>query len=165
MRPPESFDSNEWFIIAVCILLITLSLFLRRRFLFTQMLIIFTVNFFLASSLDHILAGQPYDLYDIMDVPEFEIFDFIIYVIIYPLSGYLVLYFFSIWRDKGLADVLFLLIASLATVGLEWIANQFHVYEHINWSYYHSGISYLGVFCINMAVYFWITDDKFFQKN
>lgn len=160
MRLPETFNSNEWFIIAVCIILIILSFPLKRSFLFSQIIVIFTVNFFLAASLDHILSGPPYDLYDIMDMPEFEIFDLVMYLLVYPLSGYLFICFFSIFIEKGFPVIVFLFMSTLTTVGLEWISVQFHVYKHLNWTYFYSFISYLGIFCINIALYFWFANEN-----
>jgi hypothetical protein len=160
MRLPETFNSNEWFIIAVCIILITLSLLLKRSFLFSQIIVIFTVNFFLAASLDHILAGPPYDLYDIMDMPDFEIFDFIMYLLVYPLSGYLFIRFLSIFIEKGFPVIVFLFLSTITTVGLEWVSVQFHVYEHLNWTYFYSFISYMVIFCINIALYFWFVNEN-----
>lgn len=156
MRFPEVFDRNEYFIIAVCIFLIVLTFCLKRKFKYSQTFVIFTLNFFLAASLDHILAGPPYDLYDIMDIPDFEIFDLIIYLFIYPLSGYLFMYFFDIWQNKGLPSVHYLLLASLLTVTLEWFSNQFHIFVHNEWTYFHSFISYFLIYCLNVCVYFWL---------
>jgi hypothetical protein len=156
VRLPETFNSNEWFIIVVSLFLIMLSFILKRRHLFSHIAVIFTLNFFLAASLDHILAGSHYDLYDIMDVSEFEIFDFIIYLFIYPLTGYLFIYFLDIWKEKGFSVILFLLLTSFITVGLEWIAIRFYVFEHKDWTYFHSLFAYFLIFCINATVYFWM---------
>lgn len=156
MRLPEHFNSNEWFIIAVCILLISLTIALRQRIPYSRIFVIFTLNFFLAASLDHILAGPPYDLYDIMDVPEFEVFDFIIYLFVYPFSGYLFIYFYDIWHKKGFHSVYYLFLTSFITIGLEWISNQFHVFHHKDWTYFHSFMSYFVIYCLNLRVYFWM---------
>ncbi|MFD1359323.1 hypothetical protein ACFQ4X_15480 [Fictibacillus halophilus] len=156
MRAPEVFNSNEWFIILVCIFLIIVATVLKRKISYSQIAVIFTLNFFLAASLDHILAGPPYDLYDIMDIPDFEVFDFAIYIFIYPLSGYLFVYVFEISDKKGFPAFFYLLVSSLITLGLEWISNQFHVFKHNEWTYFHSFAAYFFVYSVNLGVYFWM---------
>lgn len=156
MRLPEHFDSNEWFILVICLFLIVLTAVLKRRMYYSQITVIFTLNFFLGASLDYILAGPPHDFYDIMDVPEFEVFDLIIYLFIYPFSGYLLLYFLDLWKLKGFPVIFYVFFSSFMTTGLEWLANQFNVYEHNVWTYYHSFIAYYFIYCVNACAFYWI---------
>ncbi len=158
---PKHFDSNELFVIASIILVLTISVFLPLRFSPSKVVYILMFNFFLAVVVDQILAVPPYDLYDIMDNPQLGNYDVIIYLILYPATVYI---YMTLVKSIGLhrrVAIAFLLIGySSLMLLIEWFASQLGVYKYHGWTYYLSGISYLIIFSLNLLVLYYITSVK-----
>jgi hypothetical protein len=150
---PNKFDKNEVFIFVSLLIVLTVSVFLPKRFSLTQVVYILVFNFYLGVIVDQILAVPPYDFYDIMDKPKMDIMDLIIYTLIYPLSAYIFYYFADKLRKKNRAAIfIFILGYSAISLGLEWIASKLGVYKYNDWSFMFSGLAYLLIFSINTLV-------------
>jgi hypothetical protein len=109
-------------------------------------------NVFLGQTVDYIIAVPPYDLYDVNDRPNYEIFDFILYFLLYPPTAYLVIYFYNKWRIKGLYVIAYIVGCAILTVGLEWVAHFFHVFTYKNWILIYSFPVYFAVYGLNILV-------------
>lgn len=153
LYPPKHFDANEWFLLTVTALEIAVAFALPRRFSLLTLVVIVAFNFYLAQMIDLIIAIKPYDLYDINDFPQYEIADFLIYVLTYPPMAYLVLYLYDRWQPKGWKLVGYVLGWSLFTAGLEGLSLLFHVFSYKGWELHYSFYVYTGVFGVNIMLF------------
>ncbi len=151
LYPPMSFDENEWLIIIFGLIIWVIMIKLPKRFSGLVILLIWTLSIFLTQVADFTLAIKPYDLYDIMDRPEYEIFDIIIYYLIYPPMAYFALYFYDKWKFQGWKLIFYVLFCTTITIGFEWIADQFNVFTYKGWKLYYSPFVYVLVYAINIA--------------
>jgi hypothetical protein len=163
---PKKFDSNELFILAVLLLVLTVFAFLPKRFTKSQVVFIIIFNFFLGVVVDQILAVPPYDFYDIMDKPKMDIMDLIIYTFLYPLTAYFFFFLSDVVIKKNRAAIALMIIGwSSFVLGLEWLASQFGVYNYKEWSYILSAFSYLIIFSLNTLVLFYIKNVQLKTQN
>lgn len=150
--PLEKFDGNEWFIIISLVLVFTIVLLLPKRF--PALVVVFTMlfNVFLGQTVDYILAVPPYDLYDINDSKKYELFDCLLYFVLYPPTAYLVIYLYAKWKLNGVYLIAYILICAGITTGLEWLADLFHVFKYNQWKIIYSFPVYIAVFGLNILV-------------
>jgi hypothetical protein len=151
--PLEKFDENEWFIIISLVLVLTICFLLPKLFSILVVVFLLVFNIFLGQTVDYILAVPPYDLYDINDQKQYELFDGILYFILYTPTAYLVVYFYVKWRIKGILLFAYILTCSLLTTGLEGAANLFHVFNYNEWKLIYSLPVYVAVYVLNIIVY------------
>jgi hypothetical protein len=154
---PKKFDSNELFIFASLLLVLTVFVFLPKRFSLSQVVYILTFTFFLGVVLDQILAVPPYDFYNIMDSPKMDIMDLLIYMLLYPITAYIFFYIADLIENKMRAAIVIFIIGwSSLVLGLEWLASQHGVYKYNEWSLTLSTFSYLIIFSLNTLVLYYI---------
>jgi hypothetical protein len=149
MTPPKHFDINEWFIIFAALTVITVAVFLPKRFNVTQIAVVWAFSFFLAISTDHIIAGVPYDMYDIFDSPKYEYFDLFTYLLVYPPVIYIYIYGYDKWRPSGFFAFLYILFWALATTGFEYLATLVHVFKFKGWNHLYSLPTYMLVYVLS----------------
>lgn len=152
MYPPEKFDGNEWFILISLTLVLIIALLLPKRFPPVVVVFMMLFNVFIGQTVDYTIAVPPYNLYDVNDISEYEIFDCLLYFLLYPPTAYLVIYFYNKWRIKGLYVIAYILGCALITVGLEWLAVLFHVFKYNGWKLIYSGPVYFGVYGSNILM-------------
>jgi hypothetical protein len=118
------------------------------------MVVVFVMlfNVFLGQTVDYILAVPPYDLYDINDSKQYELFDGILYFLLYPPTAYLVIYFYIKWRIKGVYIIAYIVGWALITTSLEWIATLFGVFKYNGWKLIYSAPVYIAVYTLNILV-------------
>lgn len=155
MSTPEHFNANEWFVIATSLLMIAVFLILPRRFTVTQIIVILVFNFFAGTTGDTFLGGPPYNFYDIMDRPSFGYFDLSTYIFDFPLTAYVVIYFFDKWQIKGLLLFGYLLGWAIVTLIMERIADLVNVFTYNHWHLYDSLIVYFISYGLNILVFIW----------
>jgi hypothetical protein len=145
---PIRFDLNEWSVLIASATLVGLLIVLPKRFpaYFTFMNLVFTI--FLVMSVDDVLAVPPYDLYDWMDHPEFELFDVFTYFFMYPPMGYLFLYFYDRWHLNGWRYLVYVFAWTAFSIGFEWVCLKVHILHYRGWSLVYSVPVYLAVFGI-----------------
>lgn len=146
---PVRFDANEWWILAGLIVLTFTFLLLPKRFppVLTFVLLLFTAN--VAITVDFILAPDyPFNAYDAMDTPQYDLFDFILDTINYSLYGYLFLYVYDRWRPKRWRFVLYMLGWIAVSLVMEWISIQLNVFRYIHWNLAYSAIAYACIFSL-----------------
>ncbi|MFC5452328.1 hypothetical protein [Paenibacillus aestuarii] len=149
---PLKFDANEWFILIAILFVFTTVLLLPKRFSTLFIVFMMLFNVFIGQTVDYLIAVPPYDLYDVNDRPDYELFDFLLYFLLYPPSAYIVLYFYSKWKIKGLYVIAYILGCALLTTGLEWIAHFLHVFTYKGWKLVYSFPVYIGVYSFNILV-------------
>ncbi|MCX7570922.1 hypothetical protein OS242_13315 [Tumebacillus sp. DT12] len=74
---------------------------LPKRFPTSVTVLLFLFNAFFGTTADHVIALEPFDLYDTGGSPQYDFFDLLIYTIIYPLMGYLFAYTYDKWQFRG----------------------------------------------------------------
>jgi hypothetical protein len=158
---PKHFDENEWFIIVI--ILLSLSLFkLPKRFPtgITILIIVFSMS--LPKIIDHSIAADPYNLYDLNDSNKFELFDVLLDAL-YPPFGYLCVYLYDLLHPKGYKIVLYILSWTVIGVGFEYIAIQFNVFDHHGWKLIYSLPTYIATLSIYLLFYEFLT--QFYKKT
>lgn len=150
--PLEKFDENEWFIIISLVLVLTIARLLQKQFSTMVVVFVMLFNVFLGQTVDYILAVPPYDLYDINDQKQYEIFDGILYFLLYPPTAYIVIYFYDKWRITGIFVFAYIIAWALITTGLEWIATVFQVFKYNGWKLIFSFPVYIAVYGLNIMV-------------
>jgi hypothetical protein len=151
--PLEKFDENEWFIIISLVLVMTIAWLLRKQFSTMVVVFLMLFNVFLGQTVDYILAVPPYDLYDINDQKQYELFDGILYFLLYPPTAYIVIYFYARWRIKGVLVFVYLIAWAFITTGLEWMAAVFHVFKYNGWKLIFSFPTYIAVYALNIMIF------------
>lgn len=147
------FDTNEWFIIITALLVAVIFLLLPRRFSFTQIVVIFVLNLFFGEVGDKILAGPPYDFYDVMGSPLFEWGDAVTYLFHYPMMMYFFLYFHDKWQPRKLPFIGYLIGWIVMTIAWERIAALFHVFTYNHWGILDSFVVYFLAYSFNLIVF------------
>ncbi|HEX6923166.1 MAG TPA: hypothetical protein VF149_05015 [Bacillales bacterium] len=153
MTLPKQFDINEWFLIGTSLLMIVIFFSLQRRFAYVQVVVILVINFFLAAVLDNILAGPPLDLYDVMDRPEFGYMDFFTYIFVYPLTAYVVVYYYDKWQVNKQWLFWYVIGCAGVALGLERLSSLFHVFSYNHWPIYGSLIVYFLSYFLNIMIF------------
>lgn len=153
MKGPVHFDSNEWFIIITALLVTVIFLSLPRRFSFTQIVVIFVLNLFFGMVGDDILAGPPYNFYDVMDSPLFEWNDLLTYFFQYPMTMYFFLYFYDKWQPQKLPLLGYVIGWIMMTIVWERIAALFHVFTYNHWGILDSFVVYIFAYSFNLIVF------------
>lgn len=146
------FNGNEWFIIAGLIVGISIMYFLPKRFPKKISIVFFMCGVFSGFFFDHSLSVEPVDYYDVNDKSTYQIMDFLSYVSYGPIS-YFFFYFYD--RLKPSSSLLYILIWSFISVGLEWCAEKvgvFH-YKHGYQLYYSFPIYLLVNSCWTLLYY------------
>jgi hypothetical protein len=151
--PLDKFDENEWFIIISLVLVMTIARLLRKQISTMVVVFLLLFNVFLGQTVDYILAVPPYDLYDINDSKQYELFDGILYFLLYPPTAYIVIYFYARWRLKGVLVFAYLITWAFITTGLEWMAAVFHVFTYNEWKLIFSFPTYIAVYGLNIMVF------------
>lgn len=152
MPLPESFDQNEWYLIISLFITFIFVLILPKRFPISITILIFLFAATVARVTDHILAGPPLDLYDVMDNTKFELFDLFSYFLYAPFA-YFFVYFYVKWNIKGFFLFLYILACSISGVFFEWFSHYFHVIEYKWWKLPYSLTVYLIVQPVTLIFY------------
>lgn len=150
---PEKFDVNEWFILGALLGSLLVFLLLPKRLPkpITPLIVLVSISF--PSILDHSLAVNPHNLYNLNDRKDYEIFDLILYLV-YPAFGYLYVYLLNLLQWKRLKLVAYLLIWTLFSVVFEMTLTKIHVFVLTGWKHVYSLPVYIAV--LTLTYYFFI---------
>lgn len=140
----RAFDLNDYFLLALILIGVGLIYKMPKRFPRSVTCLILLFCSTVASMLDNSLGGNIFDLYDIMDGPQYTIMDFFLYFM-YPPSGYFFLYYYDRLRVKGIRTVLYITGCSLLAVLLEWACVKAGIFH------YKKGYLISYSFCIYIA--------------
>lgn len=146
---PDSMGSAEWFVLGAIFILSLLFFLLPKRFPTSVTVLLFLFNAFFGTTADHVIALEPFDLYDTGGSSQYDLFDLLIYTIIYPLMGYLFAYTYDKWRFRGSYQTVQLLLWVALSVLIEAASVQMGVYRYKSWTLAYSAISYFIIFIVN----------------
>lgn len=121
------FNLNEWFIIIGLCIGITTVIILPKRFPKKTAIVFFVCGIYTGFFFDHSVSVQPVSFYDVNDNSSYQFMDFLSYLSFGPLS-YLFFYIFDKLRPKS--KPLYILIWSLISLGIEWLATHAGVYHY-----------------------------------
>jgi hypothetical protein len=161
MPLPIKFDTNEIFIIVIGIILTLIAVkLLPNRFTYTTSIILYLHKIAVAIVVDHLLAGPPLDLYDVMDTSKFEFFDLIIYFFVYGPFTYIIIYIYDKWfyHKSLLKKFIYLLLITLINIGSEFIGTKLNIYMYKGWKLYYSIPVYLIVYSTNFYLLKYLKD-------
>ncbi len=156
LYPPLKFDENEIFIIILLVFTYILLFAIPRHLNRLEILLIWTLNVYLVFTADMSLAVPPADLYDTMDIPEHEIFDFIIFFFGYFPIAYFAMNYFKARTFSFKQIILFIVVCALLTTMLEWVAVKLNVFTFKGWKSYLSFLIYLVVYSLNVLLFLYI---------
>lgn len=125
----KSFDWNEWFVI---IMIFSLNgLIIKTPGIFTKMegiahyLYGITIVYFF----DHTLSTKPWDFYDVNDNSNFQLVDFLYYIMNGPISYYFI-YLYQKLKIGGFRTLLYLFIWSGFAVLTEWVGFKIGLFHY-----------------------------------
>ncbi|WP_261300548.1 hypothetical protein [Paenibacillus andongensis] len=124
----NKFDFNDYFLLSNIAIVYGIVYFMPKRFSNSTSLPLFIYGSTLACMLDNSIGGGIFDLYDIMDGPEYSVMDFVVYFLYAPF-GYFFIYFYELFHLKGMKTVVYIVLFSLLSVAFEWLyllAGVFH---------------------------------------
>ncbi|GAA4726916.1 hypothetical protein [Brevibacillus fulvus] len=162
--PDIQFDSNEWMVLIISVLLLLLFAKLPRKMPPALIVLVMLLGSFLGLTIDRILGTDyPFDLYDTFDTPKFDWIDAVIYLIPYPLYCYFFSALYDYWRPQGWARFGLAFILACLTVFLEWIATLFGVFTYNHWKLLWSFYFYLPLIYLYTLFVDYIR--KLYEKN
>lgn len=151
---PKKFDENEWFTIAITILVFTVCIYLLKKhpvFLRTEVIALLLLNLLYSTVGDYTLAMKPYDFYDTVDHDSGEIMDILLQNIVYPFTIIILVFFYVRWKPNKL---LYTILGATILLGLEWVSvKYFHLFTLKSWKSWYSFFFYLPVLWINIWFY------------
>lgn len=149
---PIEFSKNEWFVILSLIASYSVFFLPRRKFSLSIIILILVFSATIARISDHLLAGPPLDLYDLMDSSRFEMFDIFSYLLYGPFA-YIYLYLYEKFKIKHIYTFLYIVAFSIFSVGYEWITVVFGVFTFKEWKSIYSFPVYLFVTSLTILYY------------
>jgi hypothetical protein len=139
----HAFDMNDYFVLSCIVVAYVIMFVLPKRFPLPVILLLMLFSSTAASMLDNSIGGHIFDLYDIMDGPEYTIMDFIVYLLYAPF-GYFFMYIYDFFRLKGMLAVGYIALLSLLSTGFEWVCLQAEVFHYKDaYSIYYSFLIYI----------------------
>ncbi|MBD8069438.1 hypothetical protein [Bacillus sp. PS06] len=165
---PKKFDENEIFVLIVISGLLLISILTKKLFPIHVFLPIIFINSFIGQLYDVFLAIPPFDIYDSFDTTKYDLFDAVLYLIVYPLYGYL--FFYSFERFYRISAWIHVIAWAGASTFFEWVSLYFNVFQYDNWHISYSFPVYLSVFTTHVFFYRWLTKQlkhpsKRYQQN
>jgi len=106
--------------------------------------LIMVISLAIPLSLDHSIGVPPIDLYDTNIFPWLTLSELPTWGL-YPISGYLFIYFYDKWKIKGLSIPIYVLAWTLFGTVFEAIAVSFGVFIYKGWALRYSFLIYLIV--------------------
>lgn len=159
---PLNFDENEWFIILNLLLGVIVVYILPKRFATVITILIMLFSMSIAKIIDHAIAGEPLDLYDIGDQKKYELWDVIGYFMYLPYA-YLSIYLYDKLNPKGIFLSVYIILMSLSGIIFEWIAIKFHVFKYEKWTLFYSFSVYLAVSIVHILFFNFLK--KYLKNN
>ncbi|MEK6452687.1 hypothetical protein [Caldifermentibacillus hisashii] len=156
MKLPNSFDSNEWFVLICMFIAFSILYLLPKRFPLSVTILIMLYSSTTARFADHILAMPRIDLYDIMNSPYYDLFDIFTYVLI-GLAGYFFVYVYDRFRIKGFWIAVYIVIWSVFGTAYELLSSYFKVFIYKGWKPSYSFTFYLFIQSLTLLFFKYVT--------
>ncbi|WP_127498348.1 hypothetical protein [Paenibacillus glycanilyticus] len=161
----QQFNSNELYVITLMTVGFTFYRLLPRTL--SPLQTAFTMLLSVTSGLifDHTIAIPPFDLYDTGDNSNYEVFDFISYLMYAPY-GYMYIYGFERFRISGIVTIGYMLVWAAIALLFEWLGVKCGVF-HYKHGYHilYSIPIYLVVLSIQLGAYRAAFSSHRWQKN
>jgi hypothetical protein len=127
----KSFNINDYYVIAISILLWIVYFFLPLKLSkqMTVMIILFSIT--VASVFDNSFGALAFDFYDIMDGPDYTVMDLAVYFL-YPPFGLYFVFLYKKLKIHRRTYMPFIFILSILAVGFEWISHEMNVFSYKN---------------------------------
>jgi hypothetical protein len=127
----KGFGLNDYFVIAAIILSWSIYFYLPKVFSKQITILIFLYTMVCASIFDNSLGADPFDLYDIMDGPDYTGMDLMIYLL-YPPAGYIFLFVVKTFDISGRFIILYITLATFVSICFEWVYFKMNVFHYKN---------------------------------
>jgi hypothetical protein len=125
----RAFDMNDYFVLICIVIAYGVIHLMPKRFPKSVTLLLLLFSSTLASMLDNSIGGHIFDLYDIMDGPAYTIMDFVVYFMYAPF-GYIFIYFYELFRLKGILTVGYIALFSFLSTVFEWVCIKAGVFTY-----------------------------------
>lgn len=149
---PKELSANEWFVIISIIASYPVFFLLRRSFPVSMIILIVLFSATIARMADHVLAGPPLDLYDLMDSGKYDLFDILSYLLYGPFA-YIFLYIYEKINIRGMYTFFYIVALSIFSVAFEWITILFGIFTFKEWRSIYSFPVYLFVHSLTILYY------------
>lgn len=148
------FNANEWFVVIGLVVGYTAIFLLPRQFPPKHAILYALYGVFGGFFCDHTLSVSPFNIYDVNDTSNFQIMDFLSYLMYAPF-GYVFMYVYERLRIKPKWIPVYILAWSLVSVCIESLTVQLGVFHYKK--QYRLGYSFpIYVFfqSVQMAMYY-----------
>ncbi|MEH7332960.1 hypothetical protein V7161_10005 [Neobacillus drentensis] len=125
----KGFGLNDYIVITAVFSSWTIYYFLPKIFSKQFTVLIFLYSLTISGIFDNSFGATPFDLYDIMDGPAYTVMDILVYFL-YPPAGYIFLFLYKKLRIRDQHLVLFILISTAFSIGIEWIYHKMGVFKY-----------------------------------
>jgi hypothetical protein len=166
LKLPIHYNANEWFVDVVIVFLIIIFVCLPKKLPTHQIVLIMLFNTALGKMVDKLLGiNYPFNLYDTMDTPEYDLYDFLIYTFIYGIYGYIFAHFFAKLqlKKKSIALLFYLLLWVGMSTFFEWLSVVFEVFKYNRWNLAFSALAYFLIFFLQ--TFFFQAIDYYTKKR
>jgi hypothetical protein len=154
------FNQNEWVVIILAIIGLTLFWRHRKRFPMKEALIYLLYSIFISIVLDHTISIEPFDFYDVHDSSSYQFIDFLTYVMYGPF-GYFYIFIYDYFKIKSSFAPIYILFYSLISMVFEFVFVYIGVFHYKNgYKLYYSLPVYLLVFSLFFLLYRYINQNK-----
>ncbi|MDQ0914698.1 hypothetical protein [Paenibacillus sp. V4I5] len=166
LKLPEHYNANEWFVNIVLVFLSLVFACLPKKLPIHQIVLTMLFNIMIGKMADKVLGIKyPYDLYDTMDTPKYDLYDFLIYTVIYGIYGYIFAHFFVRFelKHKSAALLSYLLMWVGMSVFFERLAVVFEVFQYKSWNLAFSALAYFIFY--SLQTFFFLIVDYYTKKG
>lgn len=147
------FNGNEWFVIGITILNLTAMWFLPRTYSPLQMTFNMLIGITFGLLFDHTIGIPPYDLYDLGDHSNYQLFDLLSYVMYAPF-GYWFIYGYERLRMYEFMTIVYILCWAGMALVMEWLGVRIGVFHYKHgYQLAYSLPIYLSLLSIHLLMY------------
>jgi hypothetical protein len=158
----DELSINEWFVILSILIFYPLFILLKGKFPVSMIIMISLFSATMARIADYVLAGPRLDLYDLMNSGNYDLFDFIMYLLYMPFA-YTFLYIYEKLNIKGIYVLLYIVVCSIFGVVFEWITVLLGVFTFKEWKSIYSFPVYLFIQSLTILYYRFLK--QFYKKE
>lgn len=154
------FDSNDIYVICAIMVSYFILFWLPKRFTKLETLLLILYGIMYATIMDTSIGAFTFDYYDILDGEHFTVMTGILYLLYGPF-GYFFIYFYEKLNIRGHYTIIYLLIWTTFSLGVDWVNVQVGVFTYKNG--YHALYSFpifLYVQTLLLLFYHYVIKEK-----